>query len=319
MKETLNNELIKAVKERLLEEVKLTDLFMDTLSIGKEAVYRRLRGDVPFTFYEAALIAKEMNLSLDKIAGNLVTEGAMFSYNLQHYKEAMTYFSVILNRYLDLFRYISSYPEGSLNMATNVIPLTYLFQYKTLTKFRLCRWLHQLQQVKPMGSMDKIQIPDKILSSIDKMGEYLLRIPETNIILDRAVFSTQAQSVRYFRDLNLISDEDVSEMKKELLSLLAFAEESAVNGGFKNGNKHYLFLSNINIETTYSYVEKTDFLLSMFHLYKIDYIYSGHPDINQMQKNWILSLRRYSTLISECGERERIEFFEQQRAVVSSL
>lgn len=39
-----NTNLIEAMKEKLPAKGKLADILMDTLYIGKEAVYRRLRG-----------------------------------------------------------------------------------------------------------------------------------------------------------------------------------------------------------------------------------------------------------------------------------
>lgn len=44
-----NANLIEAMKEKLPLKGQLADMLMDTLYIGKEAVYRRLRGEVPFT------------------------------------------------------------------------------------------------------------------------------------------------------------------------------------------------------------------------------------------------------------------------------
>lgn len=44
MKDALNNGLIKAMREHLPEETNLANYIMDIISIGKEAVYRRLRG-----------------------------------------------------------------------------------------------------------------------------------------------------------------------------------------------------------------------------------------------------------------------------------
>ena len=47
-----NANLIEAMKEKLPLKGQLADMLMDTLYIGKEAVYRRLRGEVPFTLHE---------------------------------------------------------------------------------------------------------------------------------------------------------------------------------------------------------------------------------------------------------------------------
>lgn len=55
-----NTNLIEAMKEKLPLKKKLADMLMDTLYIGKEAVYRRLRGEVPFTLQEAALVSRKL-------------------------------------------------------------------------------------------------------------------------------------------------------------------------------------------------------------------------------------------------------------------
>ena len=50
----LNTNLIEAAKEKFPAKGQLANILMDTLYMGQEAIYRRLRGEVPFTFQEAA-------------------------------------------------------------------------------------------------------------------------------------------------------------------------------------------------------------------------------------------------------------------------
>lgn len=64
MQNELNTSLIEAVKEKLPLKENLANLLIDTLYIGKEAIYRRLRGEVPFTLEEAALISRKLGVSL---------------------------------------------------------------------------------------------------------------------------------------------------------------------------------------------------------------------------------------------------------------
>ena len=56
MKNQLNDELVSAIRNSVSDDMNIANLLMDILSIGKEAVYRRLRGDVPFTFDEVSKI-----------------------------------------------------------------------------------------------------------------------------------------------------------------------------------------------------------------------------------------------------------------------
>ena len=48
-----NTNLIEAMKEKLPLKGKLADMLMDTLYIGKEDVYRRLRGEKRLSFRES--------------------------------------------------------------------------------------------------------------------------------------------------------------------------------------------------------------------------------------------------------------------------
>ena len=57
MKDSIVNELITAMKDRLPPGQNLANFLTDTLCIGREAVYRRLRGEVAFTIDEVAQIS----------------------------------------------------------------------------------------------------------------------------------------------------------------------------------------------------------------------------------------------------------------------
>ena len=77
-----NSELIKAMNEKLPNGTNLANTLIDMLYLGKEAVYRRLRGEVPFTLAEAAAISQKMGVSLDKLAGTNVDSNAIFDLNI---------------------------------------------------------------------------------------------------------------------------------------------------------------------------------------------------------------------------------------------
>ena len=59
--------LLHAVKDRISSEINPVFIIMDILSIGKEAAYRRLRGEVSFTLREAAILANELGFSLNEV------------------------------------------------------------------------------------------------------------------------------------------------------------------------------------------------------------------------------------------------------------
>ena len=95
-----NANLIEAMKEKLPLKGQLADMLMDTLYIGKEAVYRRLRGEVPFTLQESALISRKLGISLDKIIGLSFKSNAMFNINIVDYDDPFESYYNILEKYV---------------------------------------------------------------------------------------------------------------------------------------------------------------------------------------------------------------------------
>lgn len=57
----LNAALIAAIQNGTPEYTNPAAILTDKLNIGREAAYRRLRGEVPFTFGEAAVLSAQMN------------------------------------------------------------------------------------------------------------------------------------------------------------------------------------------------------------------------------------------------------------------
>ena len=69
MKNSIVTELINEMRERIAPKETLANFLTNTLCMGKEAVYRRLRGEVAFTFDEVALISHKLGISIDQIVG----------------------------------------------------------------------------------------------------------------------------------------------------------------------------------------------------------------------------------------------------------
>lgn len=93
----------------------------------------------------------------------------------------------------------------------------------------------------------------------------------------------------------------------------------SITGEFSEGHKVFFYLSSIDFEATYTYIEKLDFQISMLRVYSINSMDSQSPQICKMQRDWIQALKRHSILISESGEAQRIDFIKRQRSVIDIL
>ncbi|MDH6357391.1 hypothetical protein [Parabacteroides sp. PF5-9] len=319
MKNSLNNELIEAIKEHLMEDVNLVELLMEKLSIGKEAAYRRLRGEVPFTFYEAVIMANTMGLSLDQIAGMTLSTDAMFNINLDKITSEDDYFYIVFSRYFDVLRYLTDESDAELFIASGILPFPFYTSHAHLMKFQYVRWMHQHGKLERGKRMKDIEFSKNLSQILKKLPELSECMPMTHLILDTKIFADLTEHIRCYADLGILSEEDVNELKEELLTFLKTLEQIALEGAFSTGNKVDLYLSNMPFDTTYLYVEKKDFNISFLFLYAIDYIATQNPLVCKMHKEWIQSLKRYATLISQCGEVQRNVYFNAQRKLILSL
>ena len=123
-------ELINKMKERIPQGQNLANYLTDTLYMGKEAVYRRLRGEVAFTFDEIAVISHNLGISIDQIIGNHLTNRATFDVNLLHSPNLFESYHEIIERYLRIFGSMKRDGNTEVYSATNTIPFTLYSSYE---------------------------------------------------------------------------------------------------------------------------------------------------------------------------------------------
>ena len=319
MTEKLNTGLIDAIRERMPDGANVANILMDLLYIGKEAVYRRLRGEVPFTLSEAAVISQKLGVSLDKLTGASFGGNALFDLNLLHYDNPVeTYYSII-DDYAGIFGYAKDDPEAELNTSSNIIPQTIYLKYEQLSKFRMFKWLYQHTQSNYVQCYEELTLPAKLLERQRDFVAETQNIQKTCYIMDSLVFRYMVNDIRYFASAHLIPEEDLLLLKGELLELLDEMERVATAGRFDNGNEVKLYISNVNFEATYSYVESKLHNIGLIRVFAINSITSKDPEMFEQIKEWIQSQKKFSTLISHSGEMQRRQFFAQQRELIDSL
>ena len=314
----LNEGLIEAIKEKIPANSNIANVLMDNLFIGREAVYRRLRGEVPFTLTEAAIISRKLGVSLDKMIGVSFKENAVFDMNVVHHSNPFETYYDIINKYTELLKSIEDDPISELATSSNTIPQTLYLKHDILSKFRLFKWMYQNENIR-CKHFEELDIPQNM---VDKQKEYarmVSRIHSVDYIWDNMIFSHLVTDIQYFCSIHLITDEDKNLLKEELFVLIDEMEALAARGKSKAGNDVRIYISNINFEATYSYLETSSTQLSLIRIYSINSITTQDPEMFRGLKEWIQSLKKFSTLIYESGEMQRIQFFKQQREIISTL
>lgn len=314
----LNTGLVNAVREKLPSKENLANTLMDILYIGKEAIYRRLRGEVPFTLAEAAVISRKLGISLDKMIGVSFQNNAVFDMNIVDSSQPFETYYSILEKQVELFQKVKEEEYSEIGTSSNIIPLTLSLDYNMLSKFRLFKWMYQNENIK-CKHFESLEISKSLIDKQKEFVDTASHIRSIDYILDDMVFSHLVNDIQYFCDIHLISNEDRDLLKEELFLLIDSLEELTTRGKNKMGNDTKIYISNINFEATYSYLDTSQVQLSMIRIYSINSITTLDHEMFRGLKEWIQSLKKFSTLISESGEMQRIQFFKQQREIIGTL
>lgn len=314
----LYENLVAAIKEKIPGRGKLTNQLADLLMLEKEAVYRRLRGDVPFTIFEIAIIADKLDISLDHIIGCASGKSRPFQLKMVNFLNPSEEDCDMLEHFVNELRYLKDDPDSEVGGALNILPQSLVLDYRHIYQFYLFKWMYQCSNAMPV-KFSEIVLPDRLLLINSEIVMETREAANAYHIMDSMTFRYLVNDIKYFASIYLITRQEIEVLKKELLTFIDDMEALAARGFWREGKNVHFFVSSVNFETSYSYVETQHCHLTMLKSFTLNDATSPDEAIFQRMKQWMQSLIRTSTLISRSGEKDRIVFFEEQRRIVDML
>ncbi|MBB4037469.1 hypothetical protein GGR21_003386 [Dysgonomonas hofstadii] len=327
MRTNVHEDLIETIKTSLsekditltkIEKDKIVSILADILCLGKEAIYRRLRGEVRFTFEEVAKISLSLGFSIDNIIGVKSNERAIFDLNLVETDDINRNYVRRLEEYINLFKRANRRSGAKLKCAFNSLPYFFYLRYENLAKFKLFKWAYQVKKLYSLPFRE-MEISKEAVAAQRTFVQEARNIKSASIILNQDIFSSFIREINYFHTLNLIDEDDIQNIKSELNQLLTEMELLTISGTYNTGADILLYLSNINIDASYILLNYDVHSYAHLNLYGISGIDSQSNKVCQTHNEWIDSLKRYSILITHGGEMQRYKFFQEQRMEINSL
>ncbi len=314
---TFSEEFIKILKQKTPEGMHAVDILTNTIPMSKEAAYRRLRGEIDFSFQETMKIAQKLNISLDSLIKE--EDDKIYKVKVTRIKEESFIEDYIKwqETTLKSMKKLRTGKEHYIISLNNNISILYLYNYEMISKLRMYKWRYQRNIISKPVSMSEFSIPSKIVS-LEKL--MLKELHQTNIyfIYDWDLIKSLVADINYFRYLNLISEQEVLQMKQEAFSLLNDMEYDAISGKNKE-MPCTIYVTHVRFDSDFILWSSNDYSKITFRLFGINHYSIDNPESIDEMKNWINMLLKSSTLISFSGEKKRMEFFQHQREILSTL
>jgi len=319
--ESLHQDLLTQLKNKVPQHSKLVYKLVDLLDLEKMAVYRRLRQEVPFSFEEIVIIAKEFNISLDSMLGFDARTTLPFRFQPLETGNSVKIDYFLLEEYLQAIKDVASDPKGEISLVTNLLPQVLYTGFKFIYQFYYFKWQYYSVPTNQTISFHEITFPDRLVQIIDDLFIHSKNIKTGYYILDIRVFQDFINDVIYFNSIRLIRDDDVLRIKEELFHFLNYLEAIATKGFADNpANKVFIYISDTSIDTSYYYVDSiSSFRFALIWSFIFNSILTYEEETLKMMKRRIQSIIRTSTLLSVTGEKQRTMYFDTQRKIVDQL
>lgn len=315
----INDGLIKALKSRTPGKGNTVNLLMDILPMGKEAAYRRLRGEIPFTLEEAATISEKFNISLDSLFEKPGNESFDFKLQALFSEDPLReYYKMLDDIVSGIELIVAKDPNTVSHRAYRCLPTEFMFRYDSLTKIYIYILHYQLYYTNMSNSQKDLDIPQAVFAAQRRAAEVLQSV-DTILILDKHIFGDYIGIVKYFLNMGLIDEQEVMQIKSELFLMLDDMEKCASSGYSTQGKPMDMYISQISFDATYSYMEGAGIRSCSVTLYCIDHLSCLNQKVTENHKLWVKSLVRFSTQISVSGELQRNTYFSKQRHLVETM
>jgi hypothetical protein len=317
--------IFDSIKKQLPKDEKIAVVLMNTLFLSQDAVYRRLRGDVPLSIYETKTLCEAYNISFDEID---TYKKGIVNFNYMPLDRIGLNFETWVIGLRDALKQIKAMEDTSMIMSVNDTPIFQLFNLPHLTRFKFFFWAKTYLKIPAYENelFKREKIDKKVLTIGIEAHNIYNSIPSTEIYSLETLRGTLRQ-IQYYFDARLFEDLNYTlELIDNLMDLIGHLKAQAEIGrkfAFRNeppasGNELHMYFNETFISDN-TYLIKSNSGSAVFFSHNImNYLNTTDPYYIQESEFVLDNLMQNSNLISEVNAKDRNRFFgELERNVTN--
>jgi hypothetical protein len=318
MKTSAYDNFLAALKERYPSKPERVNLLADMLTLEKESVYRRLRGEVLFTAAEVMRIAEAWNISIDNIVASNHEKTTPFRLQSVEFVDPTEPDYTIVEQHNRDLELVGNDPDGMAIEVVNTLPRGLYTRSEPLTRFFTMKWLYKHAPERALNFGD-IRIPERMRELDREYVRISHRIPEMHSIHDARMIEYLVDDMVYYHSLGMLTDDDHVLLRGELMTLVDYLEEVTMRGLFPEGTgKLFFYLSHTWIETEYFLYRSRSFNMSLVKVLERNYLSSLDARVIDRFMNMAFATKRMSVLMSGSNALQQKDFFSRQREKILS-
>ncbi len=332
-KETVNFNLliVAAIRPKLNNQEDLSQTLASLLHLSKSAIYRKINGEVPFSFHEVILLAQKFHISLDDLIlkGGSAT-GFRFKPPPELGETDVNFYDRILGI---LTQFSNTYEAVELHLATREIAPFLFMNFPELTAFQNLIWSKVTMRFKNTEEenfkLEQQAYNPEMTKRARLLTQSYLNMPGTEYISSN-ILDQNLSALVQFQGHSLFDDPRTPLLLCEQLEQLVKYQFQMAKLGRKvplddyNGNHS----PNVPYTLFHDHLPNYDTLL-LFKLPSKSFVYSSfnfpnfmsttNPKMAKYVERWLLNARTHSSRISGEGELNRITLQHHMLSKIAKL
>jgi len=318
----LLDRFINALHRKIKKRSELVNFISETLKIEKDSASRRLNKKVYFSIEEMEVLSIKLGISIDGLLRREKCYPLSPPYVLYPPMsvDSVSQLFKKMERDLMLLDEVAS-ETAEFGSVFTFPPMEFLIPFKNLTKFVFFKWGYYFVGTDEFNNYSTWSLPPLASDANRTLMEVYNKWNSVFYIWDISTIWSLVKDVIYLTSIFALEPKDTEAIKNEMHEMLYNLEKMA--SGTKNylseSKKIDLYVSSLHLGSNFSYFISENKWYNTFNtFFASSSLYDDYETCMQV-KEWMYSLKKVCTLISESGAKERKLFFNEQHQIVETI
>jgi hypothetical protein len=322
---TFQGRFFKQLEQQFDKRGQMVNAVCNTLNLGRDAVYRRLRGDTALTANELFSLAQEFKIQLDnEEAYSSQNQQIEYPYSIHEIVNELEYYQQLEKLSIE----VSQLPGVEVDYASPELPIYYEFLTPTLLAFKVYRYgLNSWNFDKWKGLSFRPELIDpKVFEIADRLVPLLFKIPCRELwsvgILDITLRQIEhAVKVGQLNDPELVAKmfEEIEMTIKHMAAMATSKKRFPPGREAREDDPSFLVYYNELTNTDNVIIIKSPYQSYVFSTFvHPNYLVSKEERIQTQMETWFDNLTHSSNVLDCAAGQYCRQYFVQLRRTVKA-
>ncbi|MCC8154819.1 MAG: hypothetical protein LIP01_11840 [Tannerellaceae bacterium] len=310
---TLLTNLRKILILRIQDESQIIEKLSGITGKDYKSVWRRLRGEYKFTFDEVFNICCELGISMESLGDkNPASVSSLCAYRFPD-PFSFDINKSHINKMFSILENAVQCRDSSYTAVCSRLPEVFYIRYDKLSQLLLMKLNYFTTQCLENDFYQKVAENWEMFQDANDYNRKLIEsFQYMTVIWGPYIIENTVKDIRFFLDVDMITQNDAEAIKEELKDMLMWIEHMCENPADSTYRNLTFAISPIDMNFHSNTISSSKGNTVFYFLYHLSFAYTENEEDIRSQEIIIDCLKRGATILSGSNYRERRLFMKRQ-------